>query len=202
MTLPMAGLALLTLVFGFFAGNFSSLLQKGIATLQNIATFDSSYVSGFRAVSVRDGFASVSMPALALILLTGFLLIFLVVSFVSGRQKTSRNITWDCGSDLSPRMEITATAFSHSIITVLKGVLRPSRQTEVEYHDAALRYFPKSRTVRFGIADVYALYLYGPFKNFITRASRETRKIQSGNINTYVLYIFILLLGLLFFLTI
>jgi len=95
-------------------------------------------------------------------------------------------------------MEITATGFSRSIITVFKGVLRPSQQTEIEYHDAKLRYFPKLGTVTLELQDTYLAYFYKPLREMTTRLAEQIKKIQSGNVNIYILYIFGTLIGLLF----
>ena len=95
-------------------------------------------------------------------------------------------------------MEITATGFSHSIITIFKGILKPSIQHTIEYHDAESRYLPKSRTITLGTKDVYHLYFYKPLAKFIAVLSEKVKNIQSGNTNTYILYILIALLIALF----
>ena len=107
--------------------------------------------------------------------------------------------TWDCGSTLTPRMEITATGFSRSIITVARRVLRPSSETEIEYHDSN-RYFPKVGEVTMGLHDVYRTFIYRPLQDLTTVIAQFAAKVQSGNINAYILYILLTLIGLLIFL--
>ena len=106
--------------------------------------------------------------------------------------------TWDCGSDLTPRMEITATGFSHSIITVFKGLLRPSIQHDIEYHDAESRYLPRTRKVTLRVSDVYQSYFYKPLNILTNDLFKRATNIQSGNINLYILYVFIALIVALY----
>ena len=94
-------------------------------------------------------------------------------------------------------MEITAFGFAQSIITVMRGVLRPTRQATVEYQDAAIRYFPVSHNIQFSTRDAAMQYIYRPCDAAITAMSRLVGRIQNGNINLYVLYVFITLVGLL-----
>ena len=114
------------------------------------------------------------------------------------RKRTMRiGSTWDCGADLTERMEITATGFSRSIVTVFRGVLKPTGQTDMEYHDAKLRYFPKTGIVTMAFQDVYASYFYQPLQKITLGIAEQIKKIQIGNINVYILYILLTLTGLL-----
>ena len=94
-------------------------------------------------------------------------------------------------------MEITATGFARSIITVFRGLLKPSLQRETEYHDAQSRYLPAARTITLGVKDFHRLYLYKPLKKTVALASRRAKAIQSGNVNLYIFYIFLALLAAL-----
>ena len=92
-----------------------------------------------------------------------------------------------------------ATGFARTIIMIFKGILKPSKQAEIEYRDTNMRYFPKSRTYVLEISDVYKKYFYKPLYSFVFKISERVKKIQSGNVNAYVLYIFMALILLLFF---
>jgi hydrogenase-4 component B len=91
-------------------------------------------------------------------------------------------------------MEITSTGFARSIVTIFKGILKPSIQRETEYHDAESRYLPESRSVTLNIKDLYLFYLYKPLNKMIAMLSVRVKAIQGGNVNAYILYIFIALL--------
>ena len=99
-------------------------------------------------------------------------------------------------------MEITATGFARSIVAIFRGVLKPTRQVSIEYRDENMRYFPKTSTVELGVQDIYRRYFYQPAYLLTIRASEQVKKIQSGNVNMYILYIFVTLVGLLLIATI
>ena len=122
-----------------------------------------------------------------------------IIYIIHRKQQVKHGATWDCGVDLTPRMEITATGFARSIILIFKGVLRPSIQREVEYHDSQTRYLPKTITVVSSINNVYQQYFYQPLYIKVLTIAQSVRKIQNGNVNLYILYIFIALITLLFF---
>ena len=81
---------------------------------------------------------------------------------------------------------------------VFQGLLRPSVQTDVEFHDAQTRYFTKRKEVQLSLTDMYYSYLYRPAIVVGEHSARHARRIQTGNLNTYLLYIFLTTLALLF----
>lgn len=196
----MGALASLSLVLGLFSGFIGSSLERvgrNLEIFKNITSFVST--NSNQGLSVGS-FSSVSAPIILILLISAIIPVWLVVKYVIYKnQKVTIGATWDCGTDLSPRMEITATGFARSIITIFKGVLKPSIQHEVEYHDAESRYLPKSKEVTLSVTDLYHFYFYEPFSRMIANLSQRVKNIQSGNINTYILYIFITLLVVLFF---
>jgi hydrogenase-4 component B len=196
----MAALALLCLVFGLYSGTASSILgniARGLAPFHNAPSVIST--SAYQGLSVA-GFSFVSAPILGGLFLLAFLLVWLFARrFVNPKQQVRVSPTWDCGTDLTSRMEITSTGFARSIITIFKGILKPSIQHETEYHDSESRYLPKSRKIVLSIKDLYGSYLYEPLNLLVAKASARARTIQSGNINAYILYIFVALLVALTF---
>ena len=125
-------------------------------------------------------------------------MVWIIKYFVNKNQKITISKTWDCGTALSPRMEITATGFARSIILIFKGILKPSIQHDIEYHDAESRYLPKSRVVTLGVGNIYNYYFYQPINKIINGLSLRVKNIQGGNINIYISYIFIALIISLF----
>src|SRR5258708_2250332 len=139
-----------------------------------------------------------NMPVVVFSLVIASVLTFGLVYVLSHRQKVVVADLWDCGyTEVNPRMEITATGFSRSLIVVFKGIFKPTKQHTIEYVDANMRYFSKSRTVTLGIVNIYETHVYYPLHNYMFSLSKQIKKIQGGNINQYLLYIFIVLLGLL-----
>lgn len=198
----MAALALLSLLFGLFSGPVASALEKVGKTLGAFTGASDAVPAlstSLMGLTAREGFASVSAPAIFLALTATGLLAWMLVRFAVGRgQKVDRGATWDCGTDLTPRMEITSTGFARSIILVFKGVLKPSLQHEIEYHDDESRFLSR-RSVILGVGDLYRTYFYDPISAFFSRVAEGAKKIQNGNVNAYNLYVLIALLIALFF---
>ncbi len=196
----MGALAALSLLFGIFSGQLALFLQKvgtGLPIFQSTTLLAS--LSGSQALTVGNGFASVSGIAFLTFAVAVISIVVVITrSMINRRQKVSIGATWDCGADLTPRMEITATGFARSIVLVFKGILKPSIQHEIEYHDSESRYFPKSRTVILGVRDMHQSYFYKPLQRMFTAFSMRVKRVQGGNINVYIAYIFITLLIVLF----
>lgn len=194
----MAALALLAVLFGVFSGSVSSMIGR---VAQDIRGFGAAKlplaVSPLQQISVHNNFSSASAPAIAMMFIIAACIAALAARAVYRKQKVVTGETWDCGTTPTPRAEITATAFSRSIIMIFKGILKPTKQTGIEYRDATARYFPKARTITLGVSDIYRAYLYEPLQIAVTKFSERVKTIQSGNINAYVLYIFAALLVLL-----
>ncbi|MGI6106089.1 MAG: proton-conducting transporter membrane subunit [Raoultibacter sp.] len=186
----MACLAALCLAFGVFSGELIAVIQNiclSLGAFQGVSPA-ASLQSG--TVSVGDGFAGVSAPAIFAFLIVGIAVtLFVFKRLVNKNQKVTKNRTWDCGVDLKPRMEITATGFARSIVLIFRGILKPSTQRDVEYHDAETRYLPKSVSVSAGRRDIYDKYFYEPMRKGLVAAAMLVRKIQSGNVNVYILYV-------------
>lgn len=198
----MAVLAGLTLIIGFVAGAVTNVITNIVKDLGIFNSSEQVFSSSIFVFKLQNGFSSISMPFILINLVLASVFTFFMVSFVAKKRKIKTGITWDCGTTLNSRMEITATGFARSIITIFKGVLRPTKQVNVEYHDENIRYFNKTNTVELGIKDVYRTYLVQPLQTFIIKVSEQTKKIQSGNMNAYILYILITLVALLLITTI
>ena len=194
----MAVLAALTLVIGFTAGSITNAVSGVVSDLSAFNSSEPAFFSTIQTVGMRNGFASISMPLILASLIVTMALTFFAVYLASRNRKTKIGRTWDCGTTLGPRMEITATGFSNSIVTIFRGALKPTKQTSIEYRDEDMRYFQKSSTVELGIQDIYNRYFYQPVHMLTIKASEYVKRIQSGNINMYVLYILAILIALLF----
>jgi len=191
----MFALAVLSLLFGLFSGyliNIFEKIGKSFDGFKNISSFVSS--SSNQTIAVGEKFASVSASVFFILFVSVILLVIFVIKYVINRkQRIKIGETWDCGTDLTSRMEITATGFARSLVIIFKGILKPSIQHEIEYDDSESRYLPKSRTVVLKMHDLYQYYFYQPLQKILTGLSMRIKNIQSGNVNAYILYIFIAL---------
>jgi hydrogenase-4 component B len=120
-----------------------------------------------------------------------------VVGILKRRERIAR--TWACGlPELSSRMQYTSTAFSKPIRFVFAGVYRPDRK--VETFPADQPYFPVSISYQSVRTTSYERALYRPFVDLIVSLANRLRRLQTGNIQVYLLYIFLALVSLLIFL--
>lgn len=198
----MGALAILCLVVGIFAGPVSAILSRVAGSLDVFHPSEAAFSASAGLVVMKDGFAAVSMPAVFACLAAVVAIVFIMIYALTKERKTKIGRTWDCGTDLDSRMEITATGFSRSIVTIFQGILKPSKQAQIEYRDADMRYFPKGSVVRLEIKDVYQTYFYRPITEWAGKISEYAKIIQSGNVNVYLLYMFLILIILLLILVI
>jgi hydrogenase-4 component B len=190
-------LAVLIVVFGLGAGFISKILARISFSSLNLLGADYDSIFSFNSMQVSQGSAVISPSSIFLGLALVFLITFVAVYFLTRKNKIVVNRTWDCGHELQPRGEITGTGFSRSIIVIFKGLLKPTKQASVEYHDDEMRYFPKRQSIDLGRHDTYQQYFYIPLKKSAYWLSELAKKIQNGNVNLYILYIFVTLVALL-----
>jgi len=198
MRFAMGILAALTLLIGVFSSAISgTIFTSGFGWMERVQQTNAAYYQEPQFLALRDGFARLPMPGILSGLTITLLGIFILTKLFTGNRKIVVADTWDCGTTLTPRMEITATGFSRSIITIFKGILRPTKQVSIEYHDADMRYFTSSNEVKLGISDPYRSGIYRPVALMLMRLSGIIKKVQIGPVNTYVLYMFMALIILL-----
>jgi hydrogenase-4 component B len=114
-----------------------------------------------------------------------------------GKERSAR--TWACGlPGLSSRMQYTSTVFSKPLRFVFAGVYRPDRK--VEQLPAGEPYFPQSISYRSVRTTSFERSLYRPFVDSVVSVAHGLRRMQTGNIQVYLLYIFVALVLLLGFL--
>lgn len=196
MRFGMAGLALLSLLLGVGAAWVTPILTS---VAQNISGLDGvipAVTATAGTLTARDQFAVLSMPMIALLLGGLLILVTVVVYAVTRGRKVTRDLTWDCGAPLTSRTEITATGFSRSLMTIFKPIMRPTKHMTIEYAGDT-KYFPILKRIELGFFDVYEAYMYLPIKTTTERISKTVKKIQSGNVNAYILYIGLVLMCLL-----
>lgn len=200
MQISMGILAFLCLILGIFAG---FIIPQLIGIAQTLGALRghpvTTMTSSFSIFGGNQGFVIFNSLGILIALMGSFLLVVFLVYIKTRNQKTTRVDTWDCGAPLlTTRSEITATSFSRSIITIFSGILKPTKHHSVEYTEAdESRYFPLSKTVKLGVPNLYEQFLYNPLHRFIFYAANQMSFIQNGNINLYLLYIFITVIGLL-----
>lgn len=198
MILGMGAMGTLIVLFGVFAGRIIAILQNIAGTMIKNANPSPLSTSSFQSIQIGS-FSSVSSLAVFLIIGGAIIISIIGALYVIRRnQKIVLDKTWDCGVDLGPRLEITGTGFSRSLILIFKGLLKPTKQVGVEYADEEMRYLPKARTLALGLKNVYALYLENPLIVGVTWIADHVKRIQNGNVNMYIVYILCALAMVLF----
>ena len=122
----------------------------------------------------------------------------LVLALFTMVARVRRRVTapWACGlPGLNTRMQYTATAFSKPIRWVFSTVYRPDRKLEVV--PAGRPYFPSSISYSSVRTTSFERSLYRPLMDAVVRLATQVRRLQTGNIQVYLLYIFLTLVALL-----
>ncbi len=197
MCTSMTILALACGVLGLGATSVISFLTPITQSLINTALATELTVGTYGTITTGAGFSSTSMVILALALVMLLGMVGLAINAVCRERKQVLGETWDCGADLNSRMEITATAFSRSLITIFRDYLQPVKHSSVTYQDGFNRYFASSISVGAELKNIYGLYCYRPLNVLAMYVSERLRRTQGGNLNVYLLYIFATLMFLL-----
>ncbi|MBI4096232.1 MAG: hydrogenase 4 subunit B [Candidatus Levybacteria bacterium] len=194
----MAILASLCLALGVLSSFFIPILTRVSQSLGNFSSKSTAISTNLISISVNNNFGLLNMQAVLGGLLLALILVFIVIYTFTGKQKIKFSETWACGFySINPKAEITSTGFSRSLILIFRGIFQPTKQSTMDYVDADIRYFTKSKTITLTTANLYEKYIYYPAQRILFSLSRQVKKIQSGNINQYLLYIFITLIALL-----
>jgi hydrogenase-4 component B len=135
---------------------------------------------------------TVVLPWIALFVLV------LVGGFAGFKRAKKLTATWACGlPGLDERMQYTSPAFSKPLRKVFSRVYRAERTLEVVPGDPP--YFPVSISYRSVRTTSFEKFLYRPGVDAIVTAALRLRRLQTGNIQIYLLYIFAALIALLMF---
>lgn len=125
-------------------------------------------------------------------------ILMLAVTVGAIRRVTRRTPTWACGlPGLDERMQYTSTAFSKPLRRVFAQVYRPERTVDVLPVDQP--YFPTAISYRSVRTTSFEKFLYRPAVDAIVSTGHRLRRLQTGNIQVYLLYVFLALLGVLVF---
>jgi hydrogenase-4 component B len=125
--------------------------------------------------------------------------IAVLVIAVTGFRRIKRiTPTWACGlPTLSSRMQYSSAAFSKPLRKVFARAYKPDRTVEVLYANEP--YFPQSIVYRSVRTTSFEKSLYRPAVDAIVGMAARLRRLQTGNVQVYLLYIFLALIALLVF---
>lgn len=122
----------------------------------------------------------------------------LVIAVIVIRSTKRIVPTWACGlPGLNGRMQYSSAAFSKPLRKVFARAYKPDRTVEVLY--AHEPHFPQSIVYRSVRTTSFEKSLYRPTVDAIVGIAARLRRFQTGNMQVYLLYIFLALIALLVF---
>ena len=106
------------------------------------------------------------------------------------RAASRRPPVWDGGIlTFKPRMQYTATTHANPIRVTFEGLYQPHVHVERVADDPAGRSGPVH--YRFEVTPIFERYLYRPATWLVRTIADFVRPIQSGDVNLYLLYVFV-----------
>ncbi len=196
MLAAMGGLALLCFLFGLAPGLVTGTLQPVITMATGLSgPALPEMINGAIRISPTSA-TSVSTPMLAAVGIVALLIPVGLGLLLGGRLRARISGVWACGLEhVEPRMQYTATGFSKPLRLIFANVFRARH--EIEVSEETSPYFVSQIRYELKTESLFDRYLYDPLNRFVMRFALRLRKIQAGNIQSYLAYIFITLILLL-----
>ena len=175
----------------------------GISLISTAFHLPSQPSSPFDAISLQNSggksFASLSMPIVAIMLSAIALATFGFIRVIGGKTTKTIYGTWDCGfGSLNERMEYTATSLSQPIRAVFRVFFKTHNETNKEFFEQS-QYLVKTIKFNSVTRNIFEENLYRPIISSTLLILDKIRKIQTGKVNSYLLYIMITTVLLLLF---
>ncbi|MEI8082978.1 MAG: hypothetical protein WCI74_14165, partial [Actinomycetes bacterium] len=130
------------------------------------------------------------MPGIAVAL--GALVVLLV--YLRGRRPTAAIApTWNCGQVKEPALAWTSSAFTKPLRLSWNLLLRPQRRVTVESNAGVVA----SVQYEGDVPHLFDTKFYSPLEAAVTKGFGRARRLQSGRLRNYAVYLLILLAVLL-----
>ncbi|MBP2630957.1 MAG: NADH-Ubiquinone/plastoquinone [Firmicutes bacterium] len=182
MRLGMGLLSILSLVLGLYPG--------GVVALTNAVTsrYFPAKIGGDMMLYVPftpQVSQNVSVGLIGIVFALLLFGVFLCIRLNYGKSAYVLQDTWTCGSVHVPKMEYTATSYSHPILRIFHGVLGLSRKVTVEKE---YEYYPKRIHHALDISARVGDNVYKPSIGILVQVFKRIKIIQSGNLQAYLSY--------------
>jgi hydrogenase-4 component B len=110
-----------------------------------------------------------------------------------GRRVAASAPTWACGQRVEPALNWTSAGFTKPVRLVLEGLLRPEREISVRVEGGIVQ----SVSYRGRVPLLIEERVYAPLAGAAVRGAAGVRRLQSGRLGIYVIYLTGLLVALL-----
>jgi hydrogenase-4 component B len=128
-----------------------------------------------------------SLPTLALAV--ALVALVPVLMRVAGARRSSPAPTWACGQPPAAGLQWTSAGFTKPLRLVLEALLRPRREVELVTRSGIVQ----SVAYRADVPHLFDTLLYGPVSRGALRGARVARRLQSGSLRAYLVYLLALL---------
>jgi hydrogenase-4 component B len=161
------------------------VIKKTVKGLMGVSSIPSFSIT---PLEVSTGVSKMSVGTTSLMILFGLLFAWGIARIIGGKTKTVRDETWNCGTELSPRMTYTASGFSKSLRVAFRLLIKPSRSLIADKNPQNL-YFVRGYTYLSQIPLIIEDTFYRPVMKFLVVGANIFRKIQNGIVQSYLLYL-------------
>jgi hydrogenase-4 component B len=128
-------------------------------------------------------------PVLLTALLATILLVVVWLFRQMHRQPIRLADTWRCGRLVqTPRMEYTASAFAEPLRRVFAELYRPTQDLTVNVHPDS-PYFVQSITFTSEVHPWFEQVIYAPVLRVVRATASKVRRLQSGSVHRYLVYV-------------
>jgi hydrogenase-4 component B len=196
MRVGMLSLALACVVLGLTPTVVAPMLGRILTGLVRFAPPAAPVAFGL-PLHMIGSVGQISTPLLALGLLLVLALIPVGFWLARVNRRWRRGDTWGCGRiGQTARMEYTATAFAEPLRRVFAELYRPTSDLSIDFHPDS-KYFVQSIEYRSELHPWLERVFYDPLLHAVRRAATYIRRLQSGSVHVYLVYMTLVLLVLL-----
>ncbi|MBI5473586.1 MAG: hydrogenase 4 subunit B [Ignavibacteriae bacterium] len=198
MLVPMGVLAFACILLGVFPGSMISILTP-VTTFLLGGSASALEVLNLGSLTIPQSGAGGVSPLTLVIFLVALTVLPLVLGLLLGGKLQKRAaMVWACGLEkVEPRMQYTATGFSKPIRMIFSNIFHATH--EIEISEAASPFFKQQLRYELETESVFEKYFYEPMRSGVVAAAKFIRRIQTGHLQSYLLYMFIALILLLMF---
>ncbi|HYM28981.1 MAG TPA: hypothetical protein VET66_12590, partial [Steroidobacteraceae bacterium] len=125
--------------------------------------------------------------AIALVALVG------VLARLARGPRAAPAPTWACGQSPAAGLQWSSAGFTKPLRLVLEGLLRPRREVDVVVASGVVQ----AVSYRAEVPHLFDTLIYGPLSRAALRGARYARRLQSGSLRAYLVYLLALLGALL-----